>query len=83
MSENWVEVTWCSCGMKIVQPWKKHPDGLYGNTITCPSHLCKKEFVVSYAILRDREPKKGLSILEIETHKGFQPRQSTLTEFSE
>ena len=79
MTENWIEVTWCSCGMKIVQPWKKHPNGLYGNKITCPSHLCKKEFVVTHAILKDRDTPEG--ILEIETHKGFQPRQSILEEF--
>ena len=81
MSEDWIEVTWCSCGTKIVQPWKKHPNGLYGNKIICPSHLCKKEFVVTHAILKDRDKPEG--VLEIETHKGFQPRQSTLTEFLE
>ena len=81
MKKDWVEVTWCSCGCKIIQPWKKHPNGLYGNKITCPSHLCKKEFVVTHAILKNREEPEG--ILEIETHKGFQPRQSTLTEFIE
>ena len=81
---DWVEVTICPhCGTKIIRDYKPRPNGLYGNKIQCPSFICKKEFVVSYAILRDREPKKGLSILEIETHKGFQPRQSTLTEFSE
>ena len=79
MTENWIEVTWCSCGMKIVQPWNKHPNGLYGNKITCPSYLCKKEFVVTHAILKDRDTPEG--ILEIETHKGFQPRQSILEEF--
>ena len=76
-----IEITWCSCGMKIVQPNKKYPDSLFGNKITCPSPLCKKEFIVTHAILKDREEPEG--VLEIETHKGFQPRQSTLMEFSE
>ena len=67
--------------MKIVQPYKKHPDGLYGNKITCPSHLCKKEFIVTHAILKDRDTPEG--ILEAETHKGFQPRQAILQEFLE
>ena len=81
MSEDWVEVTWCSCGEKIIRPWKKHPDGLHGNKITCPSHLCKKEFIVTHAILKDRDTDEG--VLEYETNKAFQPRQSTLTEFLE
>jgi len=79
---DWVEVTVCPhCGTKIIREYRQRPNGLYGNEIKCPSFICGKSFVVSHAILRDREPEKGLSILEIETERAFQPRQSTLTEF--
>ena len=82
--EDWVEVTICThCGTKIIRDYKPRPNGLYGNLIKCPSFICGKEFVVTHAILRDREPRRGLSIFEIETERGCQPRQSTLQEFIE
>ena len=73
-----IEVTWCTCGTKIIRP---RPEKLFGERIICPSHLCKKEFIVTHSILRDRDTDEG--VLEYETNKAFQPRQSTLQEFIE
>ena len=79
-SKDWVEVTFCPhCGTKIQRDYQSRPNGLYGNKIKCPSFICGKEFVVSHAILKDRDAEEG--ILEIEPRKGLLPRQSTLEEF--
>jgi hypothetical protein len=78
--KDWIEIVYCPhCGTEIVRDWKPHPNGLYGNHIKCPSFICGKEFTVNSAILKDRDAPKG--ILEIETQKGLQPRQSVLDEF--
>ncbi len=78
--KDWVEVTWCPyCGYKFTETWKAHPHGLYGNKIQCGGGLCRKEFVVTHAILKDRDSDGGL--LERLTHEGHQPRQTELSEF--
>jgi len=65
--------------MKIVRPYMAFPNGLFGNKIQCPSGFCDNEFVATHSILRDKDVTDGL--LEILTHEGFQPRQTTLEEF--
>ena len=78
--KDWEEVAWCPyCGYKIVRPYQPRPYSLFGSTLQCPGGLCRKEFVVTHSILRDKDDDDGL--LETLTHEGYQPRQSTLEEF--
>ena len=78
-TNDWVEVCWCTCGYKIIQDWKPFPLGLYGQEITCSR--CKKQFIVTHSILRDRDMSEGL--LELLTHEAYQLQQSTIQEFYE
>ena len=72
-----IETTYCPyCECKINQPFNEE-NRLFGNKITCPSHLCKREFVVNCAHIHDSDegPVSVREIREIETD------QSTLQEF--
>ena len=73
--DDWIEVCWCPSGHKIIRPWKEFPNGLYGQTTMCPT--CQRIFIVSHAILRDRDTERWI------TNEGYQLQQTTIQEFYE
>ena len=74
--ENLVSVTNCpKCGFKIIQPYRKRPNSIFGNKLSCPK--CKHKWIVTWSIIRDKDETGG--ILE---YMVSYIQQTLLSEFS-
>ena len=77
--EELVEIVICPhCKTKTEHPYRKQPNGLFGNTIRCQNILtCGKTFFVTSALVRDKKE----NIIDALSRRGLDNEQTTLAEF--